>query len=675
MGSALRILFAELGFNFDEGALDRADASVEALARQLRTLIPASASGADAVSQSAERSGKKAKKAAQETTAAIDLVAEARKAAEQERAKHDAGEAFGATDEGKAHAAWKANLDARKQAEARAHATRLANLREEAEKEREAHAAKTAFGASPEGKAHALWRATADEAEAARKPITGVGDAISRVGDIASKRMGGGLAKALKLDGLLAKLGLTEQAFGKLALSVSGMAAATLGVGARTAVQFVHDFTAESEALRETARNARVTSSELQALQHAGAVSGVGAERMTQSITAFGTKLRDANNRLAGSGGTVGLLRRMGISARDSSGHIRPTVDVLSDVAVAMERISSPRQRIQVAQALGLDQRLLDVLHTGRGGIRELMSELDEYGGGVQPEATEAARKFAIAEARATLAMTSMRSVIFTSLAPVLEDLVTRGAKVVGWLSRMTRGSHMVEVALVALGLAGAAAAAPMLVAWAPAIGTFLAVAAAALATGIAIDDIVTFVKGGDSVIGHFLDQLLGVGESARVVSELRAEFGDLRDVLQTVVDLLERANQLVAPIRRLEGAALHSLVPGSSNPIANAFTSGLNRVFGGPSAEEARNQAMGRGAVRSAITIPGYQANIPALHTVTAPGSATARPNVTQHVEGDRINIHINGTDLAGMRRQVDQALEEAARRRNNRMSPRESE
>ena len=63
------------------------------------------------------------------------------------------------------------------------------------------------------------------------------------------------------------------------------------------------------------AREARVTSSELQQFQHAGTMSGVGAERMASGVAALGQSLRATELRQGG--GVAWTLRRLGVEARD----------------------------------------------------------------------------------------------------------------------------------------------------------------------------------------------------------------------------------------------------------------------------------------------------------------------------------------------------------------------
>jgi|GEM_PF-2661712 len=594
MAGALRTLFAELGFDFDEAALAKADAGVRELAAKLKALGPAADAGAAGVAAAAK------KEAA--------AVAAAAKAADAPRAA--------------------------------------------AAKAREDHAAQSAFDGSALGQEHAAWKRLTAAVTEAEKPVTGLGDALSKFEVKTSTAVGKKLPAAFQK--LAENMGVAKgdfTAMGRLALGASAAVVAGLTLAVRGAFNFAAEFTTASETLRGTARDARITSSELQALQHAGTLSGVGADKVTSSVTALGQKLRDANSHLVGSGGVVHTLRRLGISARDASGQVRPTVDILDDVAVAMEHVSSPRRRIQIAESLGLDRRMLDIMHTGAGGIRALRDRMAELGGGVTPEATEAARRFALAQADVSVALTSVRSVIFTALAPTLESLVAKGAKVLGWLARMTRNTHFAQVALGALGVAGAAAAIALVVAWGPVVAPFVAAAAGALLLALALDDVINFVEGNNSLLGEFIDNLFGVGTSAQYVHELREEWEAVQNAIAGAIAAFAEFTGLG------EAPSIGTLrPPGRPTPAPGARAGALRREGQGPQREVpgARSVAAGGAATRE----------VPATRSVAAGGSRTA-PTVTNNNGGDRHTFNITGTDPVAMRREVERLLTARDRQR----------
>ncbi len=684
-GGALRVLFAELGFEVDDAGLKKADAMARELAQRMLDAYRDTEQGVVATVDAIKRLGETQadiaagfedlQRAAEAGLPSIvldeDLGAQAQqlariteevkrlgKAAQDEQEKAAAARQFGESAEGRAAA--------------------QARLVAGADRERQDYAAKQSFDESDAGKAHAAWKRHAETAKALQAPVASLAGVTERSQKVFTNAFGAAMPSAV--ERFAERLGVARGdtlALGQVILDVSrrsAMALAGLVIGVAA---FSASFAAESEALRETAREARVTSSELQALQHAGAQSGVGADRVTQSITALGQKLRDANNHLPGSGGTVHMLRRLGVTARDTSGQIRPTVDILDDVAVAMEHVSSPRRRIRIAEALGLDRRMLEILHTGEGGIRALREEMRELGGGVTPEATEAARRFAQQQERVRVSLTSVRSSIFAQLGPTLTDLMQRTSALLGWFARITRGTHFFEHAVRNLGVVLAVAAVPAVAAWSPVTFTFGAIAAAVLLAALAFDDIQGLLEGHNSLIGEMIDRYAGAGTAVRWVQQLR-------DAWNSVADAMARLNEHI------------DRMPTWARRMFDVGTLGVRHLFGNERAQGAAGGA-GEGAAPAAAPAPAppatqpsipaanlaawgasrpvYAPAVPATHTVPMGRTGGTTIHQTTTREGDRINVTINGDDPAAMRRDLLRLLEERERRRNNERSPREGE
>ncbi len=548
---ALRTVFAELGFNVDLKSLEAANKVVDKVIEKAKTLVGAT-------------------KEVDKTEEYLSRRREARKKGWQTSSPQ--GDKLSVGGDKVDSTAWKQHIarlqDQAAWQEKEDRAAAQAKVRADIAAAQAKNKAKPLGFAGPErprlGGVSKAW-------EAAKSPVTGLMDLLGRFEDKAQSAFGKKLPAAVQT--FMGKLGIARTDFATMA-RVAGTAALTvIGVlhrAASAAFDFAAAFTADAEALRETAREARVTSSELQALQHAGAQSGVGADRVTRSITAFGQKLRDAHNRMAGGSGVSHTLRRLGISMRDASGQVRPTVELLDEVAVAMEHISSPRRRIRVAESLGLDRRMLDILHTGAGGIRALREEMEALGGGVSPEATEAARQYARAQERLRVATTSVRSVLFVALAPALQWVIDKSAMLTGWFSRMTRGTQVFQIALTALGAVAAVALGSVVAGGIAAASPFILAALAVAALVIIVDDLVAAFNGGDSAIGRFLDSSFGLGTTATLVEDLTEVWEAFKEVLVDVKEVLEfilgthrRIAQHVGGTFRGAFQAVRRLLPG----------------------------------------------------------------------------------------------------------------
>jgi len=469
---------------------------------------------------------------------------------------------------------------------------------------------------------------------------SGIGEHVS---DKAHARFGESLIKRFpQVEQAAKKYGVTSQGVGKAVVGASAAVVLAIKEGVEAAFAFADAFSAGAEALRDTARESRVTSTQLQEIDHAAAQAGVGVERMRSGLATFGQALRAGER---GGNGTTFMLRRLGIQARDASGHIRPTGELLDEVAVAMEHIESPTRRARVATQLfgEAGRRMLDVLHTGPGGIRALREELAELGGGVTPEAVEASRRYTQATERLSRAQDSLRSTLAVALLPALSWLVDKGAKVAGLMARLTHGTHVVQIALAGLAAAAVAMAAPVIAAWAPIALPFVVVAAKVALLVAVLDDLMTFVEGGDSAMGRLIDSFAGAGTAVELAKELRDDW-------EAVVNAIERAIEAVA---RFTGIGASAASGSSRGPMIG----GQRVTPRGPV------PTVPDGAFRMRI---GPQ-TVPATRTVAAPGSVSSRTRVTQINRTSAPVFHINGADPRATAAEAVRLMQQAERDRRD--------
>lgn len=542
-------------------------------------------------------------------------------------------------------------------------------------------------GKGPKTSADAL-RAWGAEQKAAADKLKTLGGILEKGRDDFAAQLGQSAAKSNPLIRAFAeRLNLTETELGKMAMTATAAGLAIAGLGIHAAFAFGTQFAANAEALRDTARESRVTTSELQGLDHAAAQAGVGVERMRSGLHTFGEALRQGER---WGNGTTMTLRRLGIQARDSSGHIRPTVDLMDEVAVALERVESPYRRARVAQHLFGEsgRRMLDVLHSGPGGIRQLREELEELGGGVTPEAVEASRQFTQAQERQGRALDSVRSVLATSLLPALSWFMNLSARAAGELAKLTRGTHVADIALGALGVAGAAAAALVIAAWAPAVAPFVLAAAAIGLVALVLDDLVGFMEGKDSAVGRFIDTVFGEGKSVEVVEALRGSWQGVKDILHEVEAVVARVSgrfdelrNAAAPILSRVQGALASV--GLNDPAGGArtalSTAALAATPLAPLAPVLAARAAFRGGEQQAGVQVGAPQQVAAPATITVPVSGFAGAERPARVSSKRVTnhntFHLAGPDARQLAAQVGQILERQQQEQRDADHPQEDE
>lgn len=453
--------------------------------------------------------------------------------------------------------------------------------------------------------------------------------------------------------------------FGRVVARVSGVVVASLTAATAAAFLFGRAFTSDAMALRETSRAARVSTTEMQSFTLAGERAGVSAEATTAALNTLAEGLRAIESR---TGGPVGALWRLGVRSRDTSGRVRATGEVLADLADRFDKVTRPAVRLRLATELfgSSARQMLEVLRGGRGTLASAREELAALGGGILPEATEEARKFSVAQTRMRLATDSVRSVFAVGLLPVLTWVTEKVARVTGWFARMARGSRVVEVALSALGIVGAAAGVAVLVAWAPVLVPLLKVVGIVSALVLIFDDLITFVEGGDSATGRLIDSLFGVGTATQYVHELREEW-------EAVVGAVERAIKAVADFFDLgEAPALGTVrAPNLGGPRASP------RGGGRPAPRPRRAPAAPPAAAASAPRVAGPAAALSApARLPAAPGGGARGGNVVHRTDNSRTVIQVTGiTDPQRAAERVAQILEERQRRQRDGGHPSDAE
>jgi hypothetical protein len=136
-------------------------------------------------------------------------------------------------------------------------------------------------------------------------------------------------------------------------------------------------------------------------------------------------------------------------------------------------------------------------------------------------------------------ALLGLRARLAVVLLPVIERTVRTMTRWTVAFREITEGSHLWELALIALGVAAVALGIKLTLAFAGPLITVGLFAAALLIVGLAIDDLWVAIEGGDSVIGAAIDEVLayiGVWWRFRdMVNEVRQAVQDLLEFLGDV--------------------------------------------------------------------------------------------------------------------------------------------
>ncbi|MBL9026001.1 MAG: hypothetical protein JNL21_27655 [Myxococcales bacterium] len=210
-------------------------------------------------------------------------------------------------------------------------------------------------------------------------------------------------------------------------------------------------------------------------------------------------------------------FKKLGVDIKGADGQIRPVEALMGDVADGLANVQNPAERTKLAlELLGKGgAKLIPVLSKGGAEVEALRAHFRELGGGLSDEAIEQIGNFEQGMKDVNVATLSLKGGLMLALAPTLRWLTNIVASVVSYFNKGENAATRMKSAMVILGVAGAAAGLKML---APYIPLVLLLGALYLA----VQDIWTFIEGGDSATGAILTKLFGKETAESVRDGLR---------------------------------------------------------------------------------------------------------------------------------------------------------
>lgn len=236
----------------------------------------------------------------------------------------------------------------------------------------------------------------------------------------------------------------TAQRIGK-SLQKIGAAASVVGAGVALAIRGQLN---AADQLGKSAQSLGVPVEALSQLQHAAKMSGV-------SLSSLETGLRRLSQNMAEDSSA---FEELGISIRDVNGEMRPTVDVMAEVADALSGMPDGAEKTALAMELmgRSGAEMIPMLNGGADALREMMDEADRLGLTISQDTAEAAAAFNDNLSRLTGQIGGVVRIITAELAPVLEkisDVVVKVAeRFQGMSPEMRRFASIAAVIAVAIG-------------------------------------------------------------------------------------------------------------------------------------------------------------------------------------------------------------------------------
>ena len=363
------------------------------------------------------------------------------------------------------------------------------------------------------------------------------------------------------------------------------------------AIKFVKDFVSEQiEAaahLQDLSERLDVSATSLK--DFAGIAIGAGFDLDTAAGALSHLNMNLGEARLKGGDAALAFMR-LGVHIRDARNHARPLPDVLEDVAEGLSKL--PDQQVRAAYAMRLFGRegrnLLPVFAGGREAMREHIKELKELGSELGDKFPEDAKKAREEGEKFNIVVQSIKDRIIAFFLPAIMKTLTFFKKLaIGFLD-MIKKTTLLRTATIllagifsyklitsllsvmrVLGLLGPTLAAT--------IAKLLAFAWPILVIALlylVFDDLFALMKGGKSVIGDFLDSMLGIGAGAVLGLYLNAVLKDtLRffgDIAVIIVDSVIVAIQATADAVIALSNVMADLTTGHYDRVGKDFTDGF---------------------------------------------------------------------------------------------------
>lgn len=315
---------------------------------------------------------------------------------------------------------------------------------------------------------------------------------------------------------------------------------------------FIVDQVEAADALKHQAEVLGITTEELQKYQYVSQIMGVTTQQTAVALRFFNRAVGEA---ALGTKSANKVFAGLGINIKDAQGNVRPTDELLFEFADKLKGVNS--QAIRTAYAMRTLGRggaaLLPVFQRGSKELREMFKDVDELGGGFNEDFIKSAHETDVQLKRLKMGWRSVYVALATEVIPVINKMTERSIKTVKTLIDFAKHTYGFRTALIAT-FTGAAFVAvwrflklfnvgkmtvtqffQALLRNAPLVA-FVALLTAAY---LVLDDLYTFMKGGDSVLGRLLDQLGGNGAALEFWHKLKDAFDKVKEALMPVGNML----------------------------------------------------------------------------------------------------------------------------------------
>lgn len=397
---------------------------------------------------------------------------------------------------------------------------------------------------------------------------------------------------------------------------VTKWAAAATAAGTATAL-FLTSSSEKAVGLQKLAQATNMSTDSLQQWMYAAEAVGASANTVAADLE---NMLKSMSSPIPGELNME--LMMLGVSVRNASGQLRGADEVIKDVGERLNKMGNA-EAIQWAERVGISNDTLMLLKQGKQGLAELFEEAQLVGAIIPADAIERGAELSKSLNTLKRIFSTMGQSIALSFAPNLKKVVDNfknfliangefirqglGTVIEGvgkgfgrfWnilvktkdgiaalikpLAPLTENLDAVKVVagLVTGALAGFVAL------MAPAILQFAAVGAAIAGVALVIEDLITWIQGGESVTGdiiaafsNWLDQFPELKEDIKEVGRVFGDvFNAIPGVVDKCIDSLKGMFPVLSEILSGLGKVIDFVYTGTKN-VTEKTTEGLLNAF-----------------------------------------------------------------------------------------------
>lgn len=356
-------------------------------------------------------------------------------------------------------------------------------------------------------------------------------------------RTGAAKERLEALDDAAKKLGVSLEdaadkgAFGFERLkSVAAQALAVIG-GVSILKSSIAQYYEQAQAIEKTSDALGMSIEDWQAWQRTAAAAGVDAEELSTRFMDLGDWMQDLI--LHDSGPLKDATKDLGVSFTDAKGKAVSFEEGLLRLSDATSKIDRQKATSILTQ-IGFDEKTIPLILKGRKGIEELL-KVQKAQAIYSKQDIENAKKQREAQQRLNDAWEAISALFGDIVSPAITFLTNLLGDLLGWVKENKQfviifftvlAGVITTLMLPTLGAMATAA-------WA-AIAPFTPLIAIVGAVALVIDDLITYIQGGESALGDFW-KMFGKGD------ELGARFKSLWKGIKSILESVGAALKAVA--------------------------------------------------------------------------------------------------------------------------------